>query len=96
MPAPSFLLLVKFGVAVAKKSKKKKDQKEGQPVQPWISMRSGLIVIAVTSVGLAALTASQVIPSRGWLEGILWGLLFGALIWAIFFGNLLINRLLRK
>jgi hypothetical protein len=82
---------------VAKNSKKKKAQKEGkQPAQPWISMRSGLIVIAITSVAMAALTAWQVIPSRGWLEGILWGLLFGALIWAIFFGNILINRLLRK
>jgi len=59
-------------------------------------MRSGMIVIAITSVAMAALTAWQVIPSRGWLEGILWGLLFGALIWAIFFGNILINRLLRK
>jgi hypothetical protein len=97
MPAPSLLLLSNLGVPVAKKSKKKKAQKDGkQPVQPWISMRSGMIVIAITSVALAALTASQVIPSRGWLEGILWGLLFGALIWAIFFGNLLINRLLRK
>ena len=59
-------------------------------------MRSGMIVIAITSVAMAVLTAWQVIPSRGWLEGILWGLLFGALIWAIFFGNILINRLLRK
>jgi len=82
---------------VAKKSKKPKDQKEGkQTVQPWISMRSGLITMAITSVALAVLTAWQVIPSRGWVEGILWGLLFGALIWAIFFGNILINRFLKK
>ncbi len=59
-------------------------------------MRSGLIVIAITSVALAVLMAWQVIPSRGWVEGILWGLLFGALIWAIFFGNILINKLLRR
>ncbi len=59
-------------------------------------MRSGIITIAITSVILAVLIAWQVIPSRGWLEGILWGLLFGALIWAVFFGNLLINRFLRK
>ncbi|HMB24443.1 MAG TPA: hypothetical protein VKP08_16485, partial [Anaerolineales bacterium] len=77
---------------MAKKSKKKKAPKEEkQSPQPWISMRSGLIVIAITSVAMAALTAWQVNPLRGWLEGILWGLLFGALIWAIFFGNLLIN-----
>lgn len=59
-------------------------------------MRKGLIIIAITSVVMAVLTASQVIPSRGWVEGILWGLLFGAFIWAIFFGNILINRLFRK
>ena len=82
---------------MAKKSKKSKDQKEETPAnQPWISMRSGLITIAITSVALAVFMAWQVIPSRGWVEGILWGLLFGALIWAIFFGNILINKLLRK
>ncbi|RPJ27290.1 MAG: hypothetical protein EHM33_08595 [Chloroflexi bacterium] len=82
---------------MAKKSKKPKDRKaEKQPVQPWISMRSGLITMAITSVALAVLIAWQVAPSQGWLEGILWGLLFGALIWAIFFGNILINRFLKK
>ncbi len=82
---------------MAKKSKKPNDQKEEKTLsQPWISMRSGLIIIAITSVVMAVLTAWQVIPSRGWVEGILWGLLFGALIWAIFFGNILINKLLRK
>ena len=59
-------------------------------------MRQGMIIMAITSVAMAVLTAWQVIPSKGWVEGILWGLLFGALIWAIFFGNILINRLLKK
>jgi hypothetical protein len=82
---------------VAKKSKKTKKEETKDPmVQPWISMRRGLILIAITSIAMAVLTAWQVIPSKGWLEGILWGLLFGALIWAIFFGNLLITRFLRK
>jgi fatty acid desaturase len=82
---------------VAKKSKKKKAQKEEIDLnQPWISMRRGLIIIAITSVAMAVLTAWQTIPSKGWLEGILWGLLFGALIWAVFFGNIFINKLLRK
>ena len=81
---------------MAKKSKKRKEERKDPLVQPWISMRRGLIIIAITSIAMAALTAWQVIPSKGWLEGILWGLLFGALIWAIFFGNLLITRFLRK
>jgi hypothetical protein len=82
---------------VAKNKKKSEDQEIKKALnQPWISMRKGMIVIAITSVAMAVLTASQVIPSRGWLEGILWGLLFGAFIWAIFFGNILINRFLRR
>ena len=80
-----------------KTTKKTKEEKtETAKSQPWISMRSGIKIIAFTSIAMAVLTASQVIPSKGWLEGILWGLLFGVLIWAIFFGNILINRLLHK
>jgi len=86
---------------IVTKKKKNKPKPEGQKIekslnQPWITMRKGLIIMAITSVAMAVLTAWQVIPSRGWLEGILWGLLFGALIWAIFFGNILLNRFLRR
>lgn len=85
-------------MAKKKKDKQKvRDQEiEKSLSQPWISMRSGLKIIMVTSVAMAVLTAWQVVPSKGWLEGILWGLLFGALVWAIFFGNILITRFLRK
>jgi fatty acid desaturase len=78
------------------KQKKKEQDIEKSLNQPWISMRSGLKIIVVTSIAMAVLTAWQVIPSKGWLQGILWGLLFGALIWAIFFGNILITRFLRR
>jgi len=87
---------------VAKKKKNKQKPKErDQDIekslnQPWISMRSGLKIITVTSIAMAVLTAWQVVPVKGWLEGILWGLLFGALIWAVFFGNILITRFLRR
>ena len=82
---------------MSKNAKKTKEEKTEKPMtQPWISMHSGIKIIAFTSIAMAVLTASQVIPSKGWLEGILWGLLFGVLIWAIFFGNILINRLLHK
>ena len=80
-----------------KQPKKTKSEKAGVPLnQPWISMRKAVIVIAITSVLLAALTAWQVAPSEGWLKGILWGLFFGGLIWIIFFGNVLVNRFLRR
>ena len=82
---------------VSKKSKKRKEQKvEDAIMQPWLSMRGGIKIIAVTSIAMAVLTAWQVIPSKGWLEGILWGILFGVLIWAIFFGNILLQRFLHK
>ncbi len=61
--------------------------------EPWIPMRKGLMIIAITSVVMAVLTAAQVIPQRGWLEGILWGLLFGALIWVIFWGFYFFRRI---
>jgi len=50
----------------------------------------------LASLVLAAVIASQVIPSTGWLEGIGWGLLFVGMIWVIFFGNLWITKKLRK
>ncbi len=77
------------------KTNQAKSEKKASPAaQPWISMRSGIRVIAIASLGMAILTAWEVIPQKGWLEGILWGLLFGALIWVIFFGMYLFNRLL--
>ncbi len=79
-----------------KNTSKKDNQPRPNLAQPWISMRSGLIIITITSLAMAGITAWQVIPERGWLEGILWGLLFGALIWGIFFGNIFINKLLRR
>jgi hypothetical protein len=59
-------------------------------------MRTGIIIITFTSIGMAALTAIQVAPIKGWGEAILWGLLFGGLVWAIFFGMIFINRFLRR
>lgn len=82
---------------MAKKTKKEQDDELKKRLnQPWISMRRGLIIMTITSIAMAVLTAWQVIPSRGWLEGILWGLLFGGMVWAIFFGNILLNKILRR
>jgi len=81
----------------AKKAPESKDKKEinsGLPNQPWISMRTGLVIIAITSVAMAVLTAAQTIPALGTGKGILYGLLFGALIWVIFFGYYYIRRFL--
>ncbi len=59
-------------------------------------MRSGLIIIAITSIGMIVLTALQAVPALGWVEGLLWSALFGALIWIIFFGMIFINRFFRR
>jgi len=82
-------------VAKSKKNNAVKTKKT-PGAQPWISMRRGIEIITITSIFMAILTAWEVVPQRGWLEGILWGLLFGVLIWVIFFGLIYINRLLRR
>ena len=83
---------------MANNKNKTKKQKEEQslPAQPWVSMRGAMIIMAITSLALAILIAWQVIPANGWLEGILRGLLFGGMIWVIFFGNLWVSKKLRK
>ena len=80
----------------AKKEKENTAKKSSLPAEPWISMRRGLIVITLTSIGMAVLMAWQVVPVKGWMEGILWGLLSGVLIWIIFFGMIFFNRLIRR
>jgi hypothetical protein len=59
-------------------------------------MRTGLIVIAITSIAMTVLTAWQAIPAKGVFQGILWGLFYGGLIWAIFVGFYLFNRFIRR
>jgi putative membrane protein (TIGR04086 family) len=82
---------------VTKNTKKPKAPKEEKGLsQPSISRRTALIIIAIISAAIAGLAAWQMIPSKGWVEGILWGLLYGALVWAMFFGNILMKRYLRK
>ncbi len=62
--------------------KKQKEEKAENPMnRPWISMRRGMIIIAFTSVAMAVLTAWQVIPSKGWMEGILWRFDLGNFLW---------------
>ncbi len=83
-------------VTKAKNKKAKTEKNILPPPSAWIPMRNGMIIVGMASLGMAILTAWEVIPVRGWLEGILWGLLFGALIWVIFFGMYWFNRLIRR
>jgi hypothetical protein len=87
---------------MAKKSTRKKQNRPPAQIsspsgaEPWIPMRTGLIIIAITSIAMTVLTAWQAVPVKGVFQGILTGLLFGGLIWVIFFGFYLFNRFIRR
>jgi sterol desaturase/sphingolipid hydroxylase (fatty acid hydroxylase superfamily) len=71
-------------------------QKKDSSGQPWLSMRTGILVMGVVSLGMAALTAYTAIPSVGIWEGILWGLLFGGSLWLVFLIAFLFHRFMRR
>ncbi|NLG96896.1 MAG: hypothetical protein GX491_06005 [Chloroflexi bacterium] len=75
--------------------KKRAAAEQFAPGKPWISMKTGLRVIWIASIGMAVLTAIQVVPERGLVEGIFWGVVFGGMIWLIFWGYYLFHRFLR-
>lgn len=62
----------------------------------WISMRTGLTIVTVMSVGMMALTGYYTIRALGWGEGLLWTVGFGVAIWLVFFGFLYFNLYIRK
>jgi formate/nitrite transporter FocA (FNT family) len=75
-----------------KKEKKETTEEQSALSKAWIPMRSGIVLISILSILMAVFTAWQVIPQKGWLEGILYGLLFGGLIWIVFLGMQLFYR----
>jgi formate/nitrite transporter FocA (FNT family) len=82
---------------VSKAAKKeKKIQNQQYLGYNWISMRTGLIVVTVISVGLTILIAKTTVPAIGWGEGLLWAIGFGVGIWVVFIGYYLFNRLVRN
>lgn len=85
---------------MGKKARKKAEQlaenEKKNLSDPWISMRSGLIVMGVISIGLAIWTAYQASADRPLTESILWGVVFGGSLWLVFFGFILFNRFIRR
>ena len=80
---------------MAKKTSGKEKKPATEPTLPnipWIKMKTGVIIIAITSIGMAVLTAWQAIPAIGVSQGILYGLFFGGFICVIFLGFLLFRR----
>ncbi len=103
-PSPIFIVF-RIGVnQLAKKSppkselsKKEMDAEIRAAMnQPWLQMKSGLIVMGIASVIFAGFVAWQLAPSEGWLKAIGWGLIFGAAMWAIFIGGLWFQRWIRR
>lgn len=81
----------------SKEGKKSTQKQEAQPIPgAWIKMRTGLVVISMLSIAMAVLTAWEAVPQKGWVEGILWGVLFGGSIWVIFLAFVLYGRLFRR
>jgi hypothetical protein len=81
---------------VANKKEKKPPAKNLPETSPWIQMRTGLVVMGLLSLGLAAWTTWNLIPDQGLLKAILWGLAFGFGIWLVFLGAVLFNRWTRR
>lgn len=82
-------------------TKKAKDQQIDDEIkaamnQPWLQMRTGLIVMTLGSIIFAIFITWQLQPTEGWLRAIGWGLLFGGAMWAIFFVGLWFQRFVRR
>ena len=72
-------------------------QEESQDFSaPWIPLRTGIILMSIVSIVLAVLTAIQVVPIKGMLEGILWGVAYGGGVWVIFLGFYFYYRIFRR
>lgn len=77
------------------KEMKENSKLSGSINEAWISMRTGLIVMAVVSLGMGVLAAWSGIQTQGTVKGLLWGLGFGAAVWVVFAVALIFNRFLR-
>jgi len=81
-------------------SRKKKSQTNQPDVfatgQPWLSMKSAIIIMVIVSILLVILVTTQGSYEKPLTERLMWGLVFGGSIWIVFLLSLLINRFLRK
>ncbi len=75
-----------------------KPVKEAAPQpEPWLKMKTGIYVVTAASILMAVLTTWQSIDGGvPVLDSILYGLLFGALIWIIFYFSQIFFRWLRQ
>ena len=65
--------------------------------EPWLQKRSAIIAISVVSVALMALVAWNIIKGSGdWGQGLLWGFIFGASVWLVYYGMNLFHSLFKS
>jgi hypothetical protein len=76
-------LLAKKSQRTSKQSEKKNEKTQSQANDPWLSKRTGLIVMVVLSAALGGYIIWQLYPTEG-LASIWWGLGFAASIWIVF------------
>lgn len=88
----------KSGNKSAKKAAKQVSTASELKGNAWIPYRTGIIIIAIVSIGMTALTVYQAMTQFGMAFGdaLLRGALFGGLLWIIFFGFILFNRFLGR
>jgi hypothetical protein len=84
-------LILERSITLSKKKKKKEEVLLER--KPWIPKKTGLIAMTIVSVALAGWVAWQVISVEDNIgKGILWGVIFGASIWLVFFGMNFFHR----
>jgi len=82
------------------KSKAQQEQEarefQAELSKSWLSMRTGIIIMAIVSIAFAGFVAWNYVESAGLFKAILIGLMFAGILWAIFIGNYYFNRFLRR
>lgn len=73
----------------------KKAGDERPVTEPWLSKRTGLIVMALISLGLAVMVGWQVYPALGLGEALLWAAGFGVSVWVVFVAFYFFNTWIR-
>ncbi len=94
----------KANKAVKEKPKEIDANAPGKPIKeaapqpgPWLKMKTGIYVVTAASILMAVLTTWQSIDGGvPVLESILYGLLFGAMVWIIFYFSQIFFRWLRQ
>jgi hypothetical protein len=79
---------------------KKEEQREKQSTkasnEPWLSQRTGRIIMIIGSLALVAYMTYQLEPPLGLAEALLWGLGFGLAMWTVFIIAYFFNKWLRR